>query len=84
MKTKRLKKLMMARGLSRNQANRILRNRKLRPTPRVSNYIFWLVFRREFDRFVDACGKSAIPWFWNFEVKQTNQQQRYKRKKGNK
>lgn len=68
MKTKRLKKLMMARGLSRNQVNRILHNRKLRPTPRVSNRIFWLVFRREFDRFVDVCGPSAIPWFWDFRI----------------
>lgn len=40
MKTKRLKKLMMARGLSRNQVNCILHNRKLRPIPRVSNRIF--------------------------------------------
>lgn len=68
MKTKRLKKLMMARGLSRNQVNCILHNRKLRPIPRVSNRIFWLVFHREFDRFVGACGPSAIPWFWDFRI----------------
>ena len=60
MTRKRLKKLMMARGLSRNQANRILEN---------SNRLFWIVFRHEFDKFVDACGASMIRYFWDFEIR---------------
>ncbi|HCV93718.1 MAG TPA: hypothetical protein DGV70_02975 [Faecalibacterium sp.] len=68
MTRKRLKKLMMARGLSRNQANRILGNRRLKPR-KVSNKLFWIVFRHEFDKFVDACGTGVIRYFWDFEIR---------------
>ncbi len=68
MTRKRLKKLMMARGLSRNQANRILKNSRLKPR-KLSNRLFWIVFRHEFDKFVDACGASMIRYFWDFEIR---------------
>ena len=68
MTRKRLKKLMMARGLSRNQANRILENSRLKPR-KLSNRLFWIVFRHEFDKFVDACGASMIRYFWGFEIR---------------
>lgn len=68
MTRKRLKKLMMARGLSRNQADRILGNCRLKPR-RVSNRLFWIVFKHEFDEFVDACGASMIRYFWDFEIR---------------
>lgn len=65
MKTKRLKKLMMARGLSRNQVNRILKNPKLRPH-RVSNRMFWGVCSYEIDKMADACGRKMLQFFWDF------------------
>lgn len=68
MTRKRLKKLMLTRGLSRNQANRILGNRRLKPR-KVSNKLFWIVFRHEFDKFVDACGAGMSRYFWDFEIR---------------
>ena len=68
MTRKRLKRLMMARGLSRNQTNRILGNRRLKPR-RVSNKLFLIVFRHEFDKFVCSFGASMIRYFWDFEIR---------------
>ena len=65
MKTKRLKKLMMARGLSRNQVDRILKDPKLRPHY-VSNYTFWVVCRHEIDKMEAACGREMLRYFWDF------------------
>lgn len=65
MKRKRLKKLMMSRGLSRNQANRILKNPKLKP-PYVSNRIFWIVCRHEIAKMADACGRKMLRYFLDF------------------
>lgn len=65
MRTKRLKKLMMARGLSRNQVNRILKDPRLRPLC-VSNRRFWIVCRHEIDKMLDACGQKGLRYFWDF------------------
>lgn len=65
MKTKRVKKLMMARGLSRNHVNRILKDPKLKPR-RVSNCTFWDVCRREIDKMEAACGREMLRYFWDF------------------
>lgn len=45
MKTKRLKKLMMSRGLSRNQANSIVAAQRAEGSKEVSNHLYWIIFR---------------------------------------
>ena len=68
MTRKRFKKLLMAHGLSRNQANRILENSRLKPG-KLSNRLFWIVFRHESDKFVHACGANMIRYFRDFEIR---------------
>lgn len=45
MKTKRLKKLMMGLGLSRNQVNAIVAEQRAEGSKKVSNYLYWIIFR---------------------------------------
>ena len=45
MKTKRLKKLMMGLGLSRNQVNTIVAEQRAKGSEKVSNYLYWTIFR---------------------------------------
>ena len=45
MKTKRLKKLMMSLGLSRNQVNTIVAEQRAEGSEKVSNHIYWAIFR---------------------------------------
>lgn len=45
MKTKRLKKLMMSRGLSRNQANSIVAAQRAEGSKEVGNRLYWIIFR---------------------------------------
>lgn len=47
MKTKRLKKLMMGLGLSRNQVNTIVAEQRARGSKEVSNYLYWIIFRNQ-------------------------------------
>ena len=45
MKTKRLKKLMMGPGLSRNQVNAIVAEQRAEGSKKVSNHLYWIIFR---------------------------------------
>lgn len=45
MKTKRLKKLMMGLGLSRNQVNAIVAEQRAEGSKEVSNRLYWIIFR---------------------------------------
>lgn len=46
MKTKRLKKLLMGMGLSRNQANHMVKDQRATGSPRVSNAIYYYYAKR--------------------------------------
>lgn len=46
MKTKRLKKLLMGMGLSRNQANYMVKDQRTTSSPRVSNAIYYYYAKR--------------------------------------
>ena len=46
MKTKRLKKLLMGMGLSRNQANYMVKDQRTTGSPRVSNAIYYYYAKR--------------------------------------
>lgn len=52
MKTKRMKKLMMAEGLSRNQVNRMVREQRTDGSPKVSNALYFHVIKKNVKLFV--------------------------------
>ena len=43
MKTKRMKKLLMGLGLSRNQVNRMVNTQRREGSKKVSNALYWIV-----------------------------------------
>ena len=45
MKTKRMKKLLMGLGLSRNQVNRMVNTQRREGSKKVSNALYWIVAR---------------------------------------
>lgn len=49
MTTKRLKKLLMAKGLSRNQVNRMVDEQRDSGSKKVSNDLYYHVFMHNFD-----------------------------------
>lgn len=55
MTTKRMKKLMMAEGLSRNQVNRMVREQRTEGSPKVSNAVYFRVFKKDIALFA-SCG----------------------------
>ena len=59
MTTKRLKKLLMAMGLSRNQVNRMVKEQR-------SNALYYHVFKRNFKLFTSPCGGEVLPYLNSF------------------
>ena len=48
MKTKRMKKLLMGMGLSRNQATRMIQEQRTEGSKDVSNALYFHVFQKDF------------------------------------
>ena len=53
MKTKRMKKLLMGLGLSRNQVNRMVNTQRRE----VSNALYWIVAQKH----INDCGPELLP-----------------------
>lgn len=63
MKTKRMKKLMMAEGLSRNQVNRMVREQRAEGSQKVSNAVYFHVFKKDVELFASY---GMLPYMSNF------------------
>ena len=66
MTTKRLKKLLMAMGLSRNQVNRMVKEQRSVGSKKVSNALYYHVFKRNFKLFTSPCGGEVLPYLNSF------------------
>ena len=66
MTTKRLKKLLMAMGLSRNQVNRMVKEQRGVGSKKVSNALYYHVFKRNFKLFTSPCGGEVLPHLNSF------------------
>lgn len=70
MKTKRMKKLMMGQcGLSRNQVNRMVKEQRTEGSPKVSNEVYYRVFKKDLPIFTDSCGGEILPYMNSFVLK---------------
>ena len=56
MTTKRMKKLLMGMGLSRNQATRMIQEQRTEGSKDVSNALYFHVFQKDFNLIVSSCG----------------------------
>lgn len=63
MKTKRMKKLLMAEGLSRNQVNRMVREQRTDGSPKVSNALYFHVFKKDVKLFASH---GMLPYMSSF------------------
>ena len=61
MTTKRLKKLLMAMGLSRNQVNRMVKEQRSVGSKKVSNALYYHVFKRCRISTVLFCSDGKVP-----------------------
>ena len=61
MTTKRLKKLLMAMGLSRNQVNRMVKEQRDTGSKKASNALYYHVFKQDFKLFASDCGGEVLP-----------------------
>ena len=59
MTTKRLKKLLMAMGLSRNQVNRMVKEQRGVGSKKVSNALYYHVFKRNFKLFTSPAAAKC-------------------------
>ena len=66
MTTKRLKKLLMAMGLSRNQVNRMVKEQRDTGSKKASNALYYNVFKQNFKLFAFACGGEVLPYLNSF------------------
>ena len=57
MKTKRMKKLLMGLGLSRNQVNRMVNTQRREGSKKVSNALYWIVAQKH----INDCGPELRP-----------------------
>ena len=57
MKTKRMKKLLMGLGLSRNQVNRMVNTQRREGSKKVSNALYWIVAQKH----INDCGPELLP-----------------------
>lgn len=69
MKTKRMKKLLMGMGLSRNQATRMIQEQRAEESAKVSNALYFLVFQKNFGLIVSTCGGEVLPYLNSFVLK---------------
>lgn len=66
MTTKRLKKLLMAMGLSRNQVNRMVKEQRSVGSKKVRNALYHHVFKRNFKLFTSPCDGEVLPYLNSF------------------
>lgn len=66
MTTRRLKKLLMAMGLSRNQVNRMVKEQRSVGSKKVSNALYYHVFKQNFRLFTSSCGGEVLPYLNSF------------------
>ena len=62
MRTKRLKKLMMSMGLSRNQVNSMVLSQRTEGSKKVSNKLYYLAVKQNIPK-IDA---ELLPYFKSF------------------
>lgn len=65
MKTKRLKKLMMGRGLTRNQVNNIVAAQRAQGSKEVSNRLYWIIFRD----YIRHLNRGLLPYLNDFVLR---------------
>lgn len=66
MTTKRLKKLLMAKGLSHNQVNRMVKEQRDTGSKKVSNDLYYHVFMHDFDIITSSFSGEVLPHFNSF------------------
>lgn len=66
MTTKRLKKLLMAMGLSRNQVNRMVKEQRDTGSKKASKALYYHVFKQDFKLFASDCGGEVLPYLNSF------------------
>ena len=66
MTTKRMKKLLMGMGLSRNQATRMIQEQRTEGSKDVSNALY---FQKDFNLIVSSCGGEVLPYLNSFILK---------------
>ena len=69
MKTKRMKKLLMGMGLSRNQATRMIQEQRAEGSAKVSNALYFHVFQKNFGLIVSTCDGEVLPYLSSFVLK---------------
>lgn len=69
MKTKRMKKLLMGMGLSRNQATRMIQEQRTEGSKDVSNALYFHVFQKDFNLIVSSFGGEVLPYLNSFVLK---------------
>lgn len=57
MKTKRMKKLLMGLGLSRNQVNSMVNTQRREGSKKVSNALYWIVAQKH----INGCDPELLP-----------------------
>ena len=68
MKTNRIKKLLMAEGLSRNQVNRMVREQRTDGSPDVSNALYYHLLKRNIPLLKDTGNGELLPLISGFIV----------------
>ncbi len=68
MKTNRIKKLLMAEGLSRNQVNRMVREQRTDGSPDVSNALYYHLLKRNIPLLKDTGNGELLPLMSGFIV----------------
>lgn len=68
MTTKRMKKLMMGMGLSRNQATRMIREQRTDGSPDVSNVLYYHLLKRNIPLLKDTGNGELLPLMSGFIV----------------
>lgn len=68
METNRIKKLLMAEGLSRNQVNRMVREQRTDGSPDVSNALYYHLLKRNIPLLKDTGNGELLPLMSGFIV----------------
>ena len=68
MKSNRMKKLLMAEGLSRNQVNRMVREQRTDGSPDVSNALYYHLLKRNIPLLKDTGNGELLPLMSGFIV----------------
>lgn len=69
MTTKRMKKLLMGMGLSRNKATRMIQEQRTEGSKDVSNALYFHVFQKNFGLIESTCGGEALSYLNSFVLK---------------